>query len=247
MTANRDPRRPGEIIRFVFKSDTVHDVTKTSKQHQRKKIERTMTARTTTSRSPRDQNQHSLVRAVLPSIPLDEDLPHDKAAMTQMATTIATAKSHHDLPHPQDNNQNDAPAPATAPPEPQEWDLRIRYGSPHLEAYNRVLKHDDVVVVPEFFGDEDDWTLYHQLLNEIKELQKQGVPGTQWKRCPKAVGKHMACANPMKCATFKEIVTKVCKYFGIRRDKTLEFALNWYKQNDDLQTPRHEEEYVCIV
>lgn len=199
--------------------------------------------------------------ATTSATPFEEELPNDEAMILSAATTNTTDAKGHSPQQPHDNNQNndcsnsegnsegnsnsnsDDYDPPPLPPR-QEWDLRIRYGSPQLEAYNHPLKHDDVVVVPEFFGEEEDWTIYYQLLNEIKELQNEGVPGTQWKRCPKAAGKHLVCANPMKCAKFKEICTKVCKYFGIKRDETLEFTLNWYKLNDDLQTPRHEEEYV---
>ena len=201
-----------------------------------------------------------------------EELPHDEQAImmtTAMSATSATTdiKGHHSHsspPQPRDSSKSDYsnnesntntsnsedgsdPAPPPSPPKQEQWDLRIRYGSPQLETYNHPLKHDDVVIVPEFYGDEDDWTIYHQLLHEIQELQNADVAGTAWKRCPKAVGKHYVCANPMKCSKFKEICTKVCQYFGIKRDETLEFTLSWYKKNDDMQTPRHEEECVLLL
>jgi len=35
------------------------------------------------------------------------------------------------------------------------------------------LKQDDVVIVPDFFGKEDDWSLYYQLIKEMAELQEK--------------------------------------------------------------------------
>ena len=52
-------------------------------------------------------------------------------------------------------------------------DLRIQIGSPTLETYNKPLKHDDVVIVPELFGKEDDWSIYYKLVDELRELQQK--------------------------------------------------------------------------
>jgi hypothetical protein len=32
------------------------------------------------------------------------------------------------------------------------------------------LKHDDVIIVPEFFCKEDDWSLYYKLIDEMREI-----------------------------------------------------------------------------
>lgn len=50
-------------------------------------------------------------------------------------------------------------------------DVRVQIGSPRIETYNKPLKHDDVVIVPELFGDEDDWTIYYKLVEEMRALQ----------------------------------------------------------------------------
>ena len=49
-------------------------------------------------------------------------------------------------------------------------DLRIHVGSSRSKVFNRPLKHDDVVIVPELFGEEEDWTLYYQLVEEMREI-----------------------------------------------------------------------------
>ena len=59
-------------------------------------------------------------------------------------------------------------------------DVRVLVGSPRSPKYNRVLKHDDVVIVPELFGEESDWSLYYKLVEEVTELQKDDVKGSEW-------------------------------------------------------------------
>lgn len=51
-------------------------------------------------------------------------------------------------------------------------DLRIQIGSNRVERYNKKLKHDDVVIVPELFGNEEDWSIYYKLVEEMREIQK---------------------------------------------------------------------------
>lgn len=58
-------------------------------------------------------------------------------------------------------------------------DLRVIVG-PNREQYGRPLKHDDVVIVPEFFCKEDDWDLYYKLVAEIRELNEKNVPNSQF-------------------------------------------------------------------
>ncbi len=39
--------------------------------------------------------------------------------------------------------------------------MRVIVG-PRRDVLGRTLSHDDVVVVPEFFCDEEDWSLYYK-------------------------------------------------------------------------------------
>ncbi|KAJ1634707.1 hypothetical protein T492DRAFT_497536 [Pavlovales sp. CCMP2436] len=64
-------------------------------------------------------------------------------------------------------------------------DLRICVGAPRGR-YSQPLRHDDVILVPNFFCDEGDWTTFHKLLDETRaahaDLQVRGAQGenTEW-------------------------------------------------------------------
>ena len=56
--------------------------------------------------------------------------------------------------------------------------MRVVVG-PNRPVYDKKLKHDDVVIVPEFFCKEDDWTLYYKLVEEMREVQQaEQLPAT---------------------------------------------------------------------
>jgi hypothetical protein len=42
------------------------------------------------------------------------------------------------------------------------------------------LKHDDVIVVPEFFCGEDDWSIYYKLVEEMREAQADQKNKSEW-------------------------------------------------------------------
>jgi hypothetical protein len=48
-------------------------------------------------------------------------------------------------------------------------DMRIIVG-PNRPVLEKKIKHDDVIVVPEFFCSEDNWDLYYQLIEEMRGL-----------------------------------------------------------------------------
>ena len=47
--------------------------------------------------------------------------------------------------------------------------MRVIYG-PKARIYNKKLKHDDVVIVPEFCCEKDDLTMYYKLIEEMQSL-----------------------------------------------------------------------------
>lgn len=49
--------------------------------------------------------------------------------------------------------------------------MRVIVG-PNAECYNQPLKHDDVIVVPEFFCKEDDWDIYYKLIQEMRDINE---------------------------------------------------------------------------
>lgn len=61
-------------------------------------------------------------------------------------------------------------------------DLRIHIGSNRIAKYNKPLKHDDVVIVPEMFGEEENWDIYYKLVHEMREFQNSNDDnkGSEW-------------------------------------------------------------------
>jgi len=124
--------------------------------------------------------------------------------------------------------------------------LRVQIGSASISRFNKVLKHDDVVIVPELFGPEDDWKLYYQLVQEITELQEKQVAGSEWISWHE--GAHLIVKKPDKSPTFNTIVDCLCEYFGIQR-KSVGTRFNWYKDSSDWKPFHHDSAYVyaCYV
>uniref|UniRef100_A0A7S4EN47 Fe2OG dioxygenase domain-containing protein n=2 Tax=Pseudo-nitzschia australis TaxID=44445 RepID=A0A7S4EN47_9STRA len=116
--------------------------------------------------------------------------------------------------------------------------LRVQIGSPTAKCYNRFpLKHDDVVIVPELFGPEDDWSLYYKLVEEMTDLQQQNVKGSEWISWHE--GAHLVAKNPSGSKTFQEIIDKLCDYFQIQK-KGVGTRFNWYKDSSDWKPFHHD-------
>ena len=81
-------------------------------------------------------------------------------------------------------------------------DMRVIIG-PQAERFGKSLKHDDVVVVPEFFCKENDWALYYQLVEEMRAIQEKGVPQSEWTAW--AEGAHLISHNPSQSQTFQMV------------------------------------------
>mmetsp|Transcript_3542 Transcript_3542/g.5245 ORF Transcript_3542/g.5245 Transcript_3542/m.5245 type:complete len:385 (-) Transcript_3542:198-1352(-) len=114
-------------------------------------------------------------------------------------------------------------------------DLRIRVGS--ASSPKLTLKHDDVVIVPELFGKEEDWSLYYKLVDEITESQKQNVKGSEWISWHE--GAHLISKNPEGAPTFQMIISKLCEYFSIRKESA-GTRFNWYKDSADWKPFHHD-------
>mmetsp|Transcript_743 Transcript_743/g.1798 ORF Transcript_743/g.1798 Transcript_743/m.1798 type:complete len:377 (+) Transcript_743:110-1240(+) len=116
--------------------------------------------------------------------------------------------------------------------------LRVHVGSPTAKCYNRFpLKHDDVVIVPELFGPEEDWKLYYKLVEEMTELQQQNVKGSEWISWHE--GAHLVAKNPSESKTFQEVIDKLCEYFQIQK-KSIGTRFNWYKDSSDWKPFHHD-------
>jgi hypothetical protein len=60
-------------------------------------------------------------------------------------------------------------------------DMRILI-APNQPVLDQVIKHDDVIIVPDFFCKQDDWELYYQLVEEMRVAQAAKVDKSEWIR-----------------------------------------------------------------
>ena len=135
-------------------------------------------------------------------------------------------------------------------------DLRVQIGSPEISQYNKPLKHDDVVIVPELFGKEDDWSTYYQLVEEMRELQakeeekdanvekeankkgKGNNNSSKWISWHE--GAHLISKNPTGSPTYEKIVDRLCEYFNIDKSKQIGTRFNWYRDSSDWKPFHHD-------
>jgi hypothetical protein len=123
--------------------------------------------------------------------------------------------------------------------------MRIRIGDPRLDHFppssslsTTLLKHDDVVIVPEFFGPTEDWSLYYTLVREITELQRRHVPGSEWISWHE--GSHLIVKKPELLPTFPTMIQKLCQYFRVRNHSSIGTRLNWYKDSSNWKPFHHD-------
>ena len=116
-------------------------------------------------------------------------------------------------------------------------DMRIICG-PNRPVFGKKLKHDDVVIVNNFLCDEDDWTLYYKLIEEMREAQAlEGNKGAEW--ISWAEGAHLISKNPNESKTYAEIQEKIAAYFEIER-KSVGTRFNWYRDSSDWKPFHHD-------
>lgn len=94
-----------------------------------------------------------------------------------------------------------------------------------------------VVIVPELFGEEDDWDLYYKLVEEMTALQKENVRGSEWISWHE--GAHLICKDPKGSPTFEKVIDKLCEYFGIKR-RSIGTRFNWYRDSSDWKPFHHD-------
>ncbi|CAB9500396.1 expressed unknown protein [Seminavis robusta] len=116
-------------------------------------------------------------------------------------------------------------------------DARVVVASPHIEQFNKKLRHDDVVIVPELFGKEDDWSIYYDLVKEVTALQNSNVEGSEF--LPWHEGAHLICRSPQGSKTYQMVVDRICRYFQIDA-ATAGIRFNWYKDTLDWKPFHHD-------
>jgi len=115
-------------------------------------------------------------------------------------------------------------------------EMRIKFG-PTMRMYNKPLKHDDVIVVPEFFCKEDDFSIYYKLINEMRQLQARGQRQSEWISWHE--GCHLISKNPKGCPTYEMVLERTSEYFNIQRG-TEGTRFNWYRDSSDWKPFHHD-------
>lgn len=124
-------------------------------------------------------------------------------------------------------------------------DMRIVVG-PNRESYfegkengtrKQPLKHDDVVIVPEFFCNEDDLAIYYKLIEEMRGSQEKGLKNSEWISWHE--GAHLISKGPTGSKTYREIQEKISRYFGIN-NKSVGTRFNWYRDSSDWKPFHHD-------
>jgi hypothetical protein len=115
-------------------------------------------------------------------------------------------------------------------------DMRIIVG-PNTETYGSLLKHDDVVIVPDFFCGRDDWSLYYKLIEEMRESQAHGDKDAEWISWHE--GAHLISKNPNGSQTYQEIQAKISAYFNIPT-ASVGTRFNWYRTSTDWKPFHHD-------
>ena len=92
------------------------------------------------------------------------------------------------------------------------------------------LQSKDVIVVPDLFGSEDDWTIHNQLL---EEMEKSGIDSDKlWKLWHG--DSHMIADDSThfkeKCPTFLKVLDRIRDYFGMDIKAT---RFNLYRDDKD--------------
>lgn len=115
--------------------------------------------------------------------------------------------------------------------------MRVLVGRSSTKSYDKPLRHDDVVIVPGFFCQEDDWSIYYRLVAELRDLQAAGVKDSEWVAWHE--GCHLISKRPEGSALFREVVNRTVAFFDMIPE-TLVTRLNWYRDCADWKPFHHD-------
>jgi len=108
---------------------------------------------------------------------------------------------------------------------------------PRRPDYGKNLRHDDVVIVPEFFCSENDWDIYYRLIEEMRTSQAHGDKKAEWVSWHE--GAHLLSQNPTGSRTYQEIIDRMCDYFSIAPGNR-GTRFNWYRDGADWKPFHHD-------
>lgn len=109
--------------------------------------------------------------------------------------------------------------------------------TPASSRYTKPVKHDDVIVVPEFFCAEDDWDIYYQLLKEMRESQAAGTRNADWLSWHE--GAHLLSKNPEGSKLYHKVLDKCAKFFAVTEGNR-GTRFNWYRDGSDWKPFHHD-------
>jgi len=109
--------------------------------------------------------------------------------------------------------------------------------------YAKPLRHDDVVIVPEYFCAEDDWAMYYALIAEMRAAQAAAPrggargPGPEWLSWHE--GAHLISKNPTGSPTYARVQKAMGDFFGLRPESR-GTRFNWYNDPSDWKPFHHD-------
>jgi len=109
--------------------------------------------------------------------------------------------------------------------------------APPGTAYTAPVSHDDVVIVPDALCQENDWTVYYQMIKEMRELQAEGQQRSEWVSWHE--GAHLISQNPSGCRTYENVLSSVCRHFNIAPGQR-GTRFNWYRDSSDWKPFHHD-------
>jgi hypothetical protein len=105
------------------------------------------------------------------------------------------------------------------------------------QRYEQPVRHDDVIIVPNFACDESDWSIYYKLLEEMRQSQANGDRKAEWVSWHE--GAHLLSQNPTGSPTFQRVLDRMADYFwcaaGNRGNR-----FNWYVDDSDWKPFHHD-------
>ena len=116
-------------------------------------------------------------------------------------------------------------------------DMRIVVASGKQEFYPNTYLSRDVILIMDMFGEKEDWSIYHNLLQEIKN---SNISETHiWKSWH---GDSHLIADDKKnwkaqCPTFNKIIKKIATFFKMDIKAT---RLNWYRNSSEWKPFHHD-------
>lgn len=118
----------------------------------------------------------------------------------------------------------------------QPTDMRVTICN-NQTAYNKFIQSNDVIIVPNLFGEENDLSTFHKLL---KEMDDSGIPnGDLWKLWHG--DSHLIADDSLKfkdkCPTFQKIIQMISDYFHMDIKAT---RFNYYRDDKDHKPFHHD-------